>query len=167
MADKEFRIGLMEQRLIEHFAVGGTADDAAEVFGVTPAEAYQRVKSTLERADIWTMLEMSKMNVIVLQKMLRQAREAYDPNMPKQTEAMAKLIQAIDKLQRSQFTLTDADIERAAIANAERMREIVQLGYNRARSVLVLEYPDVPVERIDEVFQAGLLEAARDADLES
>ena len=160
----EYRIGLMEQRLIEHFAGGGTAEEAANEFGVSAAEAYQRVKDALSKIDVWTEIEMGKMNVIILQKLLRDARGAYDPTKPKETEAIGKLVQAIDKLQSKQFKISDADIERAAIAHAERMRESVRQGYSKARALLVLEYPEVDVARIDEVFQVGLIEAAREAD---
>ena len=79
-------------------------------------------------------------------------------------EANAKLGQAIQKLQAVQFKLSDADIERAAVANAQRMTEIVRNGYNKARSILVLEYPTVPIAVIDMAFNEGLIEAAKEAD---
>lgn len=155
----ELRIGLMEQRLIEHFAGGGTAEEAADHFGVTPAEAYQRVKDSLSRIDIWTEIEMGKMNVIILQKMLRQSQQSYDPSNPKSVEANAKLVQAIDKLQSKQFRLSDADIERAAIAQAEKIKIAMTLSYNRVRATLVKEFPAVPVEYIDSIFLNGITEA--------
>lgn len=155
----ELRIGLMEQRLIEHFASGGTAEEAAEDYGVSAAEAYQRVKDALGRIDIWTEIDMGKMNVIILQKMLRQSQISYDPSNPKSVEANAKLVQAIDKLQSKQFKLSDADIERAAIAQAEKIKIAMTLSYNRVRATLASEFPAVPVEYIDSIFLNGIKEA--------
>lgn len=155
----EFRFGLLDQKLIQHFAVGGTAEEAANEFGVNAAEAYQRVKEALARVDVWTQIEMGKMNVVVLQKMLKQAQDAYDPNNPKSVEANAKLVQAIQKLQSVQFELSDADIERAAVAQAEKIKIAMTMSYNRVRSTLAQEYPSVPVEYIDSIFLNGIQEA--------
>lgn len=163
MAD--FRMGLLEQKLVEHFATGGTAQEAADEYGISAVEAYQRVKDALNKADVWTMIELSKMNVIILQKMLRQAQQAFNPSDPKSVDANAKLVQAIEKLQKTQFTLTDDDLERAALANANKLRVMIQHAYNKARAMLVLEYPNAPVNKLDEAFRVGLLEAAKDADL--
>lgn len=155
----EHRLGLMEQRLIEHFATGGTAEDAANAFGISGAEAYQLVKDALSNVDVWTQIEMGKMNVIVLQKMLRKSQEAYDPSNPKSVEANAKLVQAIQKLQAVQFKLSDADIERAAVANAEKIKIAMTMSYNRVRSTLSQEFPAVPIEYIDSIFLNGIKEA--------
>ena len=160
----EHRLGLMEQRLIEHFAGGGTAEEAADEFGVSAAEAYQRVKEALSRIDVWKEDELREMIIFILQKHLGQANAVKDAANPKSVEAVAKLVQAIDKLQSKQFTISDADIERAAVAHSQRMSEIVRNGYNKARAVLVLEYPQVPIATIDEAFRLGLIEAAREAD---
>lgn len=155
----EHRLGLMEQRLIEHFATGGTAEDAANAFGISGAEAYQLVKDALSNVDVWTQIEMGKMNVIVLQKMLRKSQEAYDPSNPKSVEANAKLVQAIQKLQAVQFKLSDADIERAAVANAEKIKIAMTMSYNRVRSTLSQEFTAVPIEYIDSIFLNGIKEA--------
>lgn len=155
----ENRLGLMEQRLIEHFATGGTAEEAAVEFGVSAAEAYQRVKDALSKVDVWTQIEMGKMNVVVLQKMLRKAQDSYDPSNPKSVEANAKLVQAIQKLQSVQFSLSDADIERAAIAQAEKIKIAMTMSYNRVRATLSGEFPAVPIEYIDSIFLNGIKEA--------
>ena len=155
----EHRLGLMEQRLIEHFATGGTAEDAANAFGISGAEAYQLVKDALSNVDVWTQIEMGKMNVIVLQKMLRKSQEAYDPSNPKSVEANAKLVQAIQKLQAVQFNLSEADIERSAVANAEKIKIAMTMSYNRVRSTLSQEFTAVPIEYIDSIFLNGIKEA--------
>ena len=155
----EFRIGLMEQRLIEHFASGGTAEEAANAFGISAVEAYPRVKDSLSRIDVWTEIEMGKMNVIILQKMLRASQQGYDPTNPKSIEANAKLVQAIDKLQSKQFKLSDADIERAAVAQAEKIKIAMNLSYNKVRATLAGEFPAVPIEYIDSIFLNGIKEA--------
>lgn len=155
----EHRLGLMEQRLIEHFATGGTAEEAANAFGISGAEAYQTVKDALSQVDVWTQIEMGKMNVVVLQKMLRKSQEAYDPSNPKSVEANAKLVQAIQKLQSVQFNLSEADIERAAVANAEKIKIAMNMSYNRVRNTLAQEFPAVPIEYIDSIFLNGIKEA--------
>ena len=158
----ETRISLLDRALLDGVIGGTSVEQLASEHYITEVEVVKRVKAILASEDVFDEVEKRKITVRRLLKMAKDAEVNLDMSHPKSVEAMTKLLAMIDKLQTMAPSITDDDMERAAMAQAALLVRVVEAAWRRARALLVLEYPQVDLVAIDAAFNEGLTAAARE-----
>lgn len=152
----ERKFPLITRKLVQGAASGLTPDELGEQYGIESQEAYALVQEFLASQDVWTEVEKRKLLIEQLRDMHKTAYANANLENPKVLEAFTKLTAMIERLESKQLSVSDEDIERASKAQAALFVQIIEAAYRKARALLVLEYPNVDVDMIDEAFHAGL-----------
>lgn len=157
-------VTLRDNKILELFAGGHTADSVADLLGVTPEYALHRVKELLASEDIFDTMEKRKLLIYQLKSLYSRASAmldeiATDKSWAQGVAALTKLLETTYTIQIKEEMQSAEEIEAATKAQAYVLIKAVELSYNKARELLIEEYPEIEIDTIDEAFQEGLNQA--------
>ncbi len=157
----------MEQLIEENASV----EEVAEMTGLTEIDVVKRAKKLLNAKDVFTVLEQKQMLIYQLKGLYARARHLLDTftdakSWPKGVEAITKLIETTYKIQVEQDEQNAKEMDRLTQAQGVILVQVVQAAYNRARELLIKEYPEVDAGVLDDAFAAGLVQVQRDLETE-
>lgn len=152
-------LSILDKKLLGYAANGYTPEQIAEETYVPAEQAIARIKELLASNDIWDEVEQRRLAVYSLQQLKSQVeRVGVDVTNPKAIEAYTKLVAMIDRVESKTKAISDNELERLAIMQAQRLVQLFEMAYGRARQLLADEYPDIDLGRIDDAIQDGLRE---------
>lgn len=154
---------MRDEKILELFAVGKTAKAVGEELGVSPEYALTRAKEVLAQGDVFDTIEKRKLLIYQLKSLAARANDmldtiAGDKSWAQGVAAITKLIETTYNIQIKEQEQNAEEIEAATRTQAAILIQAIEMGYNRARNLLLAENPKLSLERADEVFQEGLSE---------
>lgn len=157
---------LILEQLIEENA---SVEAVAEMTGLDEIDVVRRAKKLLNAKDVFTVLEQKQMLVYQLKGLYARARHLLDTftdskSWPKGVEAITKLIETTYKIQVEQDEQNAKEMDRLTQAQGVVLVQVVQAAYNRARELLVKEYPEVDASKLDDAFATGLVQIQQEMD---
>lgn len=152
---------MRDDRILEMFANGASPQAVSEELGITSEYALFRVKEILKEDDIFDTIEKRKLLIYQLKSLYARASNmldtiASDKSWAQGVAAITKLIETTYNIQVKEQLQSAEDIEAATKAQAYILIRAVEMSYNKARTLLIEEYPEIDVEIIDAAFQEGL-----------
>lgn len=148
---------LVDRKILDLFANGYTPNEVEEETYVPAATALQRARELLASIDLWDEIEQRRLLVHSMKK-VKELMENADLTEPKLAQAYTNLLIAIDKTQEKVRTISEAEMEKLAAAQARQMIRLIEMSFSHARQLLSAEYPDVDLGKIDDAFYTGLRE---------
>lgn len=146
--------------MLDLFANGATPQEVEEETGVPAMTALARARELLASTDIWDEMEQRRLLLHSLKKIKEQVEASMDHSDAKIIQAYSNLTNGIDRIQSSARAITDAEMEKLAMAQAQQMIRLIEMSFSHARRLLAAEYPEVDLGRIDDVFYEALHENA-------
>lgn len=144
--------------------MGDSSREISETYGITEVEVVSTVKRLLAQGDVYTEIEERRMLVYKLKALLQRAETFLDytdlRTAPKLLDSANNLIRSISEMQSRQTEITEAETRKLALQQATLIIDVVQASYQRARELLMTEYPEVNLGLIDDAFQQGVKEIA-------
>ena len=152
---------MRDDRILEMFANGASPQAVSEELGITSEYALFRVKEILKEDDIFDTIEKRKLLIYQLKSLYARASNmldtiASDKSWAQGVAAITKLIETTYNIQVKEQLQSAEDIEAATKAQAYILIKAVEMSYNKARTLLIEEYPEIDVDVIDAAFQEGL-----------
>ena len=152
---------MRDDRILEMFANGASPQAVSEELGITSEYALFRVKEILKEDDIFDTIEKRKLLIYQLKSLYARASNmldtiASDKSWAQGVAAITKLIETTYNIQVKEQLQSAEDIEAATKAQAYILIRAVEMSYNKARTLLIEEYPEIDVDVIDAAFQEGL-----------
>lgn len=158
------QIGLLDKKILERTVMGDSSREISETYGITEVEVVSTVKRLLAQGDVYTEIEERRMLVYKLKALLQRAETFLDytdlRTAPKLLDSANNLIRSISEMQSRQTEITEAETRKLALQQATLIIDVVQASYQRARELLMTEYPEVNLGLIDDAFQQGVKEIA-------
>ena len=150
----------MDRKMLDMFANGATPEEVQAETYVPALTALARVREILASADIWDEMEQRRLLLHSLKKIKEQVEASMDHSDAKIIQAYSNLTNGIDRIQSTARAITDAEMEKLAMAQAQQMIRLIEMSFTHARKLLAEEYPEVDLGRIDSVFYEALKENA-------
>ena len=160
------RPSLLDRRLVDGITRRESIADLADRHALSEWDVIARVKAALASDDVFTEIENRKLLVRRLNNLVSQFEDNLDATDTRSLDSLTRALVAMDKLQSQQVGITDEELDRAARAQATLLVQVVAASWQRARSLLIREYPTVNVSEIDAAFNAGLAAAAQELEQE-
>lgn len=152
----------MDERLLELASDGRSAQEMSAVTGLPAAKALIRVKEILRERNWATEMEQRQLlmdDLFALKRRVQDQQKDMEFLSDKQIVALAKVIESADVL-LEKLGQSNADIiGKVTAAQSVAMLRLIEAGFERARKMLVDEYPDLPLATLKEAFAKGLQEA--------
>lgn len=152
------KLSLLDKELLREAANGWTGTQMEEEHGAPAAWCVQRVADLLEEFDIWDEIQQRKLVVKSMQRLKEQVESNFDGTDPKMLQSLTNLLGTMEQIMSKAKPVTDAEIEKMAVAQASQIIMIVESSFTRARQLLAKQYPEVDLGEIDAVFYEALRE---------
>ena len=158
---------LRDEMILKLFADGKTPAAVADELGISEDYAFKRVKELLNSGDIFDTIESRKLLIYQLKSLYAQARNmldtiASDKSWAQGVTALTNLIETTYNIRVKEETKSVEEIEAATRAQAAILIRAIEMGYQRARQLLIEENPTLSLEKADEAFKLGLASVLED-----
>ena len=153
----------LDDKLLEMAADGKSAQEMAAATGEPAAKCLIRVREILRERNWATEMEQRQLlmdDLFALKRRVQDQQKDMDFLSDKQITALAKVIESADVL-LEKLGQSNADIiGKVTAAQSVAMLRLIESAFERARKMLVDEYPDLPLATLKEAFARGLQEVS-------
>lgn len=144
--------GLLDRKILDLFANGATPEEVEAETYVPALTALARARELLASADLWDEMEQRRLLAHSLKGIKQQVENNFDPTDAKILQSYTNLVGTIDKIQDKQRAISDEELKKLAMTQAEMMLRMIEMSFTRVRQLLSEEYPEVDLGRIDTLF---------------
>lgn len=148
----------LEGELLKLAGQGLSAAEIGRKVNLPPERALLRVRELLERRDVWSERERFALYM----------DDLYDLKTWLQTEArasgdqrtVANLLRALEQLGKTLMHVSELNRDSASIITETQAKFLVGIivrAFDYAKAELEAEFPDLPMEIIDQKFREGLV----------
>lgn len=153
----------LDDHLLKMASDGKSGQEMAQETGQPAAKCLIRVREILRERNWATEMEQRQLlmdDLFALKRRVQEQQKDMDFLSDKQITALAKVIESADVL-LEKLGQSNADIVgKVTAAQSVAMLRLIEAGFERARKLLVDEYPDLPLATLKEAFARGLQEAS-------
>lgn len=152
---------LLKLKLLQDAADGLTGEEMGEKYNINPASAIIAVQEQLSARDVWSAIEQQQ---LVLHDLITLKNKAFARLENGDVKDHALLLQTLGKLSdvlEKQSKVNQADLTKVSETQGRALLALVIAAFGRAKEFLAQEYPDVSLEKIEDVFQTALVEESR------
>ena len=157
-------ISLQDVKLLNLAANGASGEDLEAKTGIPAAQALLRVRRILASRDVWTEVERRQLLLHSAQQLKSKVEKFLQADDPKSVSAYLAVLKTISEMFDKMGKISNEELEKVTRAQAQKMLQLIEAAYGRARGLLSDEYPEVPLELLDAAFAQGLREEVLDAD---
>ena len=151
---------LLDELLLSAAADGVSGDEIERRTGVPAAQAVMHVKKLLASRDIWTEFERRQLLLRELNELKDSLRQgALDAKDPDSARLMLKTLETIGRRLDAEKKQIDVDMLKVTEHQAKVMGRAFEIALDFMKSELAAKYPDVSVDELNQLAQAGLLKA--------
>lgn len=152
---------LVRLKLLQDAADGLTAEEMGAKYGINPAAALLAVREQLSDRDVWTAIEQQQLVIHDLIRLKNLMSERLAEGDTKDGTLFLNTLSKLSDVLEKQAKINEADLTKVSEAHGRALLALVVAAFGRAKEYLEAEYPEVPLDKIEDVFQTALIEESR------
>ena len=150
-------VSLLDEALLRAAASNKSGDEIEFLTGVPAAQALVHIKSLLSKRDIWSEVEQRKLLLLQLHELKDSLSEsALSLKDPDAGRLLLKTLELIGKRLDAQQVDLDVQVLKLSEFQQRVLLRAMDSALNFAKKELLIRFPTVPKDELDEIVAEGL-----------